>query len=150
MRPPACFPTQFCLFSTFQQKGWLMFGRTDASKNSKAFHFQRVMSSCKSVTFAFALSHSCNWKKPLQIYRSQWATEVFAIRYSLFAYSRIVKKYYSCKNSWMVVFANIRVFVYSFLALDKIPQNTWAFTLWRHFNCLVCTTSKISHVKKKG
>ena len=35
------------------------------------------------------------------------------------------------------------------ISTDKIPQNTWAFTLWRHFNCLVCTISKNSHVKKK-
>ena len=45
---------------------------------------------------------------PMDSLRSLY--QLFAIRYSLFVYSRIVKKCYSCKNSWMVKFANIRVF----------------------------------------
>ena len=43
--------------------------------------------------------------------------QLFAIRYSLFVYSRIVKKCYSCKNSWMAKFANIRVFANILLVL---------------------------------
>ena len=47
---------------------------------------------------------------PMDSLRSLY--QLFAIRYSLFMYSRIVNKYYSCKNSWMVIFASIRLVLY--------------------------------------
>ena len=35
------------------------------------------------------------------------------------------------------------------ISTDKIPQNTWVFTFWRQFNCLVCTVSKFCMLKKE-
>ena len=36
------------------------------------------------------------------------------------------------------------------ISTDKIPQNTWVFTFWRQFNCLVCTVSKFCMLNKRG
>ena len=69
---------------------------------------------------------------PMDSLRSVY--QVFVIRYSLFVYSRIVKKCYSCKNSWMAKFANIRVFANILLVLVFFNNN---FFLPTNFDLLV-------------